>query len=270
MTTGTVQSFDGVPIAYSATGTGPTALVFVHGWCGEQGHWREQVGAFSADHVVVTLDMAGHGMSGRDRTDWTTEAFAQDVAAVVDHLRLDRAVLIGHSQGGTVVTEAAAQLGDRVIALIGADAWASLQPHAGSAEDQAQRLAALHSDFAGYVDLWMRRMFAPGANPALVDEIAAGMARCDPDVAIPAMIGSSRYTAKLQQRMRELPVPSHNIAAGGSLFPKDPAVAADYGMGFELMDGVGHFLMLEAPEAFNRRLRGALRVMLPTPTRPGA
>jgi pimeloyl-ACP methyl ester carboxylesterase len=75
-TKGVAYSADGVSIHYRVAGHGRTALVFVHGWCGEQGHWDEQIAAFSPNYTVVTIDIAGHGASGTNRTEWTMEAFA--------------------------------------------------------------------------------------------------------------------------------------------------------------------------------------------------
>jgi pimeloyl-ACP methyl ester carboxylesterase len=254
----TVLSADRVPIGYSIQGTGRTALVFVHGWCGEQSHWEQQVGAFSSDFTVVTLDLAGHGVSGSGREFWTIEAFAADVAAVVFELQLDRVVLIGHSLGGSVVAEASSLLAGKIVGLIGVDTWAGLQPAVADPSDQTERLVALRTNFQGYTDAWIRRMFAASADPELVARIASGMAEADPGVAIPIMACAGQHTATLRRRLRELSVPAHHIAAEGSLFPKEPATADEYGIGFEKMSGVGHFLMLEDPEDFNRRLAAAL------------
>jgi hypothetical protein len=58
-------------------------------------------------------------------------------------------------------------------------------------------------------------------------------------------------------------VPAYHIASEGSLYPKDPDVARQYGIGFEKMLGVGHFLLLEVPERFNARLDAVLREIVP-------
>ena len=92
-------SVDGVPIHYDVQGNGATALVFVHGWCCDRHYWDRQVSHFP-HYTVATLDLAGHGESGRDRTRWTMPAFGQDVVAVVEQLGLEQVVLIGHSMGG--------------------------------------------------------------------------------------------------------------------------------------------------------------------------
>ncbi len=96
-------SFDGVPITYEVGGSGAPALVFVHGWCCDRHYWDEQVDHFAAHYAVVTIDLGGHGASGRQRTAWTMSAFGRDVVAVVERLGLPQAVLIGHSMGGFII-----------------------------------------------------------------------------------------------------------------------------------------------------------------------
>src|SRR5438552_4042219 len=98
--TGTAVSADGVPIRYEAYGAGEPALVFVHGWALDRRLWAAQVASFAPHHRVVTLDLAGHGESGRLRTEWTMGAFAEDVCAVLDQASLGPSVLIGHSMSG--------------------------------------------------------------------------------------------------------------------------------------------------------------------------
>src|SRR3970282_656221 len=98
--TGTVTAADQVAIKYETSGRGEPALVFVHCWTCTRGYWDKQAEHFAKSHQVVRLDLAGHGESGRERKDYTVEAFGGDVAAVVEKLGLKRVVLIGYSIGG--------------------------------------------------------------------------------------------------------------------------------------------------------------------------
>ena len=119
-------SADNVAINYRVEGEGTPALVFVHGWSCEKSYWKYQVPHFSKRYKVVTIDLAGHGESGSGRKDWTMEAFGKDVAAVVEKLDLHRVILIGHSMGGPVIIEAARQMPERVIGLVGVDTFLDL------------------------------------------------------------------------------------------------------------------------------------------------
>src|SRR5215831_10374785 len=79
----TIKAADGVNIACEVQGKGDTALIFLHGWCGDHEYWKNQVKEFAPKYRIVTLDQAGHGESGKDRKEWTIASLAGDVEAVV-------------------------------------------------------------------------------------------------------------------------------------------------------------------------------------------
>src|SRR6266481_1369671 len=79
----TIRAGDELEIVGEVRGQGDTALVFLHGWCGDREYWKHQVEVFAADYRVVALDQAGHGESGKGRKAWTADGLAGDVEAVV-------------------------------------------------------------------------------------------------------------------------------------------------------------------------------------------
>jgi pimeloyl-ACP methyl ester carboxylesterase len=122
-----VLSTDGTPICYEVHGAGAPALVFVHGWSCDRSYWSPQVRHFAVRHQVVAVDLAGHGESGVGRQAWTMPAFGEDVTAVVERLRLESVVMIGHSMGGDVIVEAALDLSRRVAGLVLVDVYSSFE-----------------------------------------------------------------------------------------------------------------------------------------------
>ena len=144
--TGIAKSADGVPIHYEVQGQGEPALVFVHGWAIDSRYWDQQVPIFARTHRIVTLDLAGHGQSGRGRKDWTVAAFAQDVRAVVEALALKKVVLVGHSMSGNVILEAARAMPDRVVGLIPVDTLLDVDEQTNP-EQMAQFAAALRANY---------------------------------------------------------------------------------------------------------------------------
>lgn len=173
-----------MPIAYEFRGNGPATLVFVHGWTCDRTYWRHQVEPFAGDHRVVTLDLAGHGASGKGRSSWSIPNFARDVEAVVRAVGAGNVVLVGHSLGGPVAVEAALLLPDRVVAVIGVDAffddWAD--PGLRKMVDQ------LRTDFAVRTrDLVRKATFLPTSPAPLADSIAEAMAAAPPEIALPAI-----------------------------------------------------------------------------------
>ena len=92
---------DGVRIAYEVTGTGP-CLLLSHGFGATSGMWRNNVDALSADHMVVAWDQRGHGQSDApsDPSRYGHEQCLADMAALLDAVGADRAILVGMSLGG--------------------------------------------------------------------------------------------------------------------------------------------------------------------------
>jgi 3-oxoadipate enol-lactonase len=57
---------------------------------------------FARDHLVMTVDYRGTGLSGKPPSKYSTEMFADDAAAVLDHVGVEAAIVCGHSMGGRV------------------------------------------------------------------------------------------------------------------------------------------------------------------------
>src|SRR6202008_2890969 len=117
----TFRADDGLEIVGEVRGQGDTALIFLHGWCGDRKYWKHEVGVSPADFRVVALDQAGHGESGKGRKAWTADGLAGDVEAVVKALGLKRVILVGHSMGGPIALLAAKRMPGNIVAVIGVD-----------------------------------------------------------------------------------------------------------------------------------------------------
>lgn len=257
ITRGTVQSPDGVSIAFESHGSGREAIVFVHGWSCDSTYWREQVPVFARAHRVVTVDLAGHGASGRNRENWTMAAFGADVAAVANHLDLKRIVIVGHSMGGPVVVEAARLLGDRVVAVVGADTMRSLGAPPPPPEVTAQMTAQLQRDFRGGVEMFASMFFTPRTDPALARWIVDDMSAGPPDVALAAGAGMQQWPWQAALTGLRQPLTLINATSGA---PRDYREIEARVPSLELlpMDGVGHFVMMEDPQRFNALLGGVV------------
>ena len=120
-TANTAVSTDGVEISFDKKGKGKPALVFVHGWTNNKTIWDAQVTHFSEKYKVVTIDLAGHGKSGDNRNNWSMSSFGDDVAAVINKLKLKQVVLVGFSLGGPVIVETANKIPEVVRGLIFVD-----------------------------------------------------------------------------------------------------------------------------------------------------
>jgi pimeloyl-ACP methyl ester carboxylesterase len=256
------SSFDRVPIHYDVQGQGATALVFVHGWCCDRHYWDRQVGYFAPHYTVVCLDLAGHGQSGRARTQWTMPAFGQDVVAVVEQLRLAQLVLIGHSMGGPVIVEAARRLSTAVVGLVGVDTWQNVQQTRTPAQ-VAEVVRPLRANFVEAAQALVRTMFVPTSDATLTAAVVTAMSAAPPPIGIGAMEALLGHDRQLQEGLQEVQAPKRAINAA-QWRATDMEAAQRYGIEVVLMSDVGHFVMLEDPPTFNRLLDEAVKQCLHT------
>ncbi len=104
-------------LRYLDMGEGGTPLVLVHGFGGDLNNWLFNQPPLAADRRVIALDLPGHGESGKTLHTGDAQELSQAVLALLDHLRLDRVHLAGHSMGGLVALTVADQAPERVASL---------------------------------------------------------------------------------------------------------------------------------------------------------
>lgn len=242
-----VTSADGIRIAYETHGEGTPALVFVHGWSCDRSYWEGQLQPFSRQFKVVAVDLAGHGESGLGRKTQTMAAFGGDVAAVVEKLGLEHIILIGHSMGGDVIVEAARRLPGRVAGLVWIDTYKQLGTPRTPEQIQAL-MAPFRADFVETTRTFVRGMFPPSADRALVERVAADMSAAPPAVAIGALESAISFGREMPRALQELKLPV--VAINPDNKPTDVESMERHGVQVVLMSGVGHFLDDGGPRAF--------------------
>ncbi len=259
---------DGVPIAYEEAGAergGPT-LVLIHGWNCDRRYWAGPMALLAEDFRVIALDLGGHGESGLDRADWSMAAFGEDVASVVRHLNLRRAVLIGHSMGGPVALEAAARLPGRIVGIVGVDTFQAAE--APPPPDLTELIEPFRRDLPAALRTLDPFFFAPATDPALADWIRGDMAAAPPAVAIPALRSLLRYDESAALAALDPPLAVINA----DLQPTDVAALRRARPGFDvvIVPGAGHFLMMERPDEFAAALRRLIDGWTSIASRPAA
>jgi len=252
-------SADGISIAYEVRGEGEPALVFVHGWCCDRSYWNKQLPHFAEKYKVLSIDLAGHGESGLDRKEWTMGAFGEDVVAVINKLDLDQAVLIGHSMGGPVILEAARLMPKRVIGLVGVDTLKDFE-FKYTQEQIDNWFTPLRADFVEGTRDFVRTMFTPNSDPALIEKIATDMSSSPPMIGLRAVEGYIDFqNNEIIQVLKEVQAPLTCI--NSDMEPTNVETNQHHSPSFKarIMSGVGHFNMMEDPETFNRLLEETIQ-----------
>jgi pimeloyl-ACP methyl ester carboxylesterase len=104
---------NGAKIFYRVIGHG-SPVVLLHGGLANSDYWGNQVKVLAPHHTVILLDSRGHGRSSRDAQAYGYDLMADDVVAVLDHLNIKKADVVGWSDGGILGLDLAMRHPDRV------------------------------------------------------------------------------------------------------------------------------------------------------------
>jgi pimeloyl-ACP methyl ester carboxylesterase len=167
-------------------------------------------------------------------------------------------VLVGHSMGGDVILEAARQVRSRSVGLIWMDAYRTLPVVRSPAEIQ-ELMAPFRADFVGWTRSYVRELFPPAADAALVERIVSDVSSAPPAVAIPALESAFQYAAQVPRALADLRLPIAQINPDDGT--TNVVALKRHGVEVHLLRDVGHFPFLEAPEACNRMLKDMLESM---------
>ena len=106
-----------VKINYIEQGAGNEALIFIHGYAGGLGDWREALNRLPKDYHAYVLDLRGHGQSDRPGSYKLTE-FVEDIYAFSQELEISQFTYVGHSLGGKIGYQFAIYYPDVLRAMV--------------------------------------------------------------------------------------------------------------------------------------------------------
>lgn len=244
---------------YEVTGSGDV-VVFVHGNAGDRRHWDLQFEAFARHFKVLRYDVRGFGKSSLP-VEAQPYSHYEDLSALLDHLGIKSAHVVGWSMGSGVAVDFAIAHPDRVKSLIAVGPWAFGYSSSAAQQmfnDMGQVRSALAAGgHAAAVEAWMN---APFFHKTIV-EPAAGkrfnviandytfwhFAHADPQQTVkPSAAG----------RLAEIRVPTF-IVAGERDIPACLEIADLLARSAPrarkiVMNGAGHLMQMERPDEFNR------------------
>jgi 2-succinyl-6-hydroxy-2,4-cyclohexadiene-1-carboxylate synthase len=134
-----VETGDGLRLHVERAGDGP-ALLLLHGFTGSAESWAPLRATLGGRWTTIAVDLPGHGRSSApdDPARYALPRVADDLAAVLDALAIERAAVLGYSMGGRTALHFALRHPARVAALV----LESASPGAGDAAERAARLAS--------------------------------------------------------------------------------------------------------------------------------
>jgi pimeloyl-ACP methyl ester carboxylesterase len=168
---------DGVPIAWERWARpGAPAVVLVHGTSAHGGWWHHTVPALADGYDVVSLDLSGHGDSGR-RERYSMAGWAEEVLGVVAGACRGRAIVIGHSIGGLVAAGAAVRGPGAVDGLVLVDSIVVPPPRPAEAAVRPRGAPRVFPSLAAAVERFRLEPPQPIGDRTVLDYVAARSAR---------------------------------------------------------------------------------------------
>jgi pimeloyl-ACP methyl ester carboxylesterase len=235
-------------LAVDDGGRGGLPVVFVHSLAGNSSHWAAQLEHLRPSRRVVALDLRGHGRSEPAKNgDYSIAGMAGDIEAVVDTLKLDRFVLVGHSLGGGVALTYTGAHPERVAALLLVDPIGDGKQISGA--DTKPLLAGLDSNY----DTTIREYWTGIAGPdsAVRERLLADLRATPRKTVVPAFRAALQFDpdpslARYRGQILSIVTPYND----------QPFSLHRLGQGFphRVVPGTGHWIQLEKPEDMNRML----------------
>jgi pimeloyl-ACP methyl ester carboxylesterase len=246
---------DGITLAFEDHGAGRPAFVFVHGWACDRSFFAPQREHFAPRHRVVSVDLRGHGESDKPSGPYPIAAYADDVAYIIVQQGLGKTVAVGHSMGGMVVLQLAADHPDCVAAIIMVDSTLVFSPD-GRATVEAVA-AGIQAGDHGPRTQFIENMFIPTSDRQLVENILAVMLAAPPYVARAAMRGALEFDCQAAAVLCK--VPALQLAASPPRMLPQSITERLQNLVNGCTVGAGHFNQLEVPDQVNAMIEAFLR-----------
>ena len=226
---------NGINIYYAIWGDG-SPLILLHGGLGNTEYFGGQVAEFAKQYRVIAMDSRGHGRSSRDADPYSYALMAKDVIALMDYLKIDKASIVGWSDGGIIGLDIAMNYPDRLDRLFAFGAntnVAGLKPNidkdpifskyienAGKDYERLSKTPKEYNDFVTQIgQMWATQ---PDYKPEQLAKITA-----------PVAIADGEHDEAIRQE--------HNVEMSKAI----------PGAKLVILPGVSHFAMLQDPALFN-------------------
>jgi pimeloyl-ACP methyl ester carboxylesterase len=247
----TIQGPSGLLSVYDNGSTG-LPVIFLHSFGGSISHWEKQLDYLGENNRVIALDFRGHGKSQLPAdSNYTAEALAQDISAVVDSLKLSRFVLVGHSMGGVAAIAYAGVHSERVAGLVLAGT-----PGKIPTEQSRAIIQSLESEaYQQVMDDYMKQLLT-NARPEVDSVVTRDFKSVSRDASIRII--------KAMFAFDPLPLKSYKgpvLIISSSRENMQPNSLHNFvpEMDSKTMEGTSHWMQLDKPEEFNKLLDDFLK-----------
>lgn len=249
-----------VSMNYEILGKQDTALIFIHGWNLNMRYWDDQVRHFQSRYRILNLDLAGHGNSGKDRSNWTVENFARDIAHIMQKEDINKAILVGHSFGGNIALQISTSIPERILRVVAIDCFKDVgfeitEEFENGFQDHYARFKRNYAEMADEAAREKTRT----KDREVINRIVKDYKSADPKIALAVYRSVIQSQAMEKAQLKKLPFKLYVINSDYSPIDED-ALREHAPHGYEIIQvhGAGHFPMVEDPQQLNAALDSAL------------
>lgn len=227
---------NGISVHYAVWGDG-SPLILLHGGLGNIEYFGGQIAELAKQYRVIAMDSRGHGQSTRNADPYSYGLMAKDVIGLMDHLKIDKASIVGWSDGGIIGLDIAMNHPDRLDRLFAFGAntnVAGLKPNvdkdptfskyievAGKDYERLSKTPKDYNDFVAAISqMWATQ---PDYKPEQLAKITASVA-----------IADGEHDEAIRQE--------HNVEMAKAI----------PGAKLVILPGVSHFAMLQDPKLFTQ------------------
>lgn len=260
---------DGVPLYYEDHGAGRT-VILIHGWTMNSTFWSDNVGALAENNRVITLDLRGHGKSGKTPDGHTLAQYARDVAELMRALGVTDVCLAGWSMGTAVILSYVREFGcddlrsavlvDQSPRFLDGPDWEFPLTGGYSQVDLAVFAQSVRHGRPAVIKPFIAACFASEPSADVVDAIYAETTQTHTDTALSVWMDMAN--ADLRPVLADVTVPTLLIYGEQSkIFPGDLAGWLRQRLPkaeIERFAASGHAPFAEEPEHFNNAVSAFL------------
>ena len=257
----TLKRPDGTVITYEVFGEAgkkKDALLLVHCWTCNRHYWDKLIPGLAKDYLVVALDLPGHGDSTAAPKKWDYLAMGEAIAAVARELKLQKFIVVGHSMGGPLGLQLAAMMPGQVEGVVCVDTL-----HNVEFDFKAQGFTMTEDTFQKNIEGFLPQMVHPKSDPSIAPWLIQQSLKADRKVALALWDQFNEANYGAMMAAAKVPIRCVNAVPFNKLSQKtDVNINRKYG-DFEVieMKDIGHYPMLERPEAFLKQLKKAIKMV---------
>lgn len=251
-----IATINSIDIAYRDEGEGPPML-FIHAFPLHSAIWERQIAAFSPHHRVIAPDLRGLGATARGSGAASLDQHADDLAALLGHLGIENATVVGLSLGGYISFALWRRHRERIAALILADTRAGADTEEGKQGRAKNAKLAEEQGSGAIADQMLPKLLSPNASAALCDEVR-GIIESNDRAGIAAALRAIAARPDSTPLLAIIDVPTLVLVGAEDALtpPSEAEIMFDAIPGCRIAElpGAGHLSNLDAPEAFNAQV----------------